>query len=124
LWFKSQNMKKLKLKFKRALFAFFKEEILNSVGWQGNIQQTVIVTKELKFTEIKAEILLNDTGTYMHNEPIGIVYEKALELAKEKLFNQSMKFIQIENESIMNSHIYPHRAIRLSLFIGSNQTER
>jgi hypothetical protein len=116
-------MKKLKLKFKRALFAFFKEEILNSVGYSGNIQKVEIVTKELKLTEIKAEILLNVTEKYPHNEPIGIVYEKALERAKEKLFNESMKFIQIENKSIMDSHIYPHRVIRVSLFIGSNQAE-
>jgi hypothetical protein len=117
-------MKKLKLKFKRALFAFFKEEILNSVGHSGNIQQVQIATKELKYTEIKAEILLNENGiSHYNNEPIGIAYEKALEHAKEKLFNESMKFIQIENKSIMDSHIYPHRAIRVSLFIGSNQAE-
>lgn len=112
-------MSKLKSRFKKALFAFFKDEILNSVGYTGAIQQVQIVTKELKFTEIKSEILLDERDSQRYGEPIGIVYEKALENAKRRLFEESLKFIQVDEKSIMDSHIYPHRAIRVSLFVGS-----
>jgi len=108
-------MAKLKARFKKALFAFFKDEILNAVGYNGTIQKLQIVTKELEFSEIKAEILLEER----YGEPIVIVYERALESAKRRLFEESMKFIHIDESSIMDSHVYPHRAIRVSLYVGS-----
>lgn len=112
-------MSKIKLRFKKALFAFFKDEILDLVGYNKDIHQVQLITKELKFTEIKSEIVLDG----IDSQPIGLVYEKSLEKAKRKLFEESMKFIQIDESSIMDSHIYPHRVIKVSLFIGTLNNE-
>ena len=111
----------MKNRFRKALFAFFKDEILNSVGYNGSSQtSTIMVTEErVKFTEIKAEILLDNRGGQMgHGEPTVIAYERALEDCKQRLFDESMKSIRIDEQSIMDSHIYDGRAIRVSLLVG------
>jgi len=113
---------KLKNRFKKALFAFFKDEIMNSVGYNGATEHVQFVSKDIKMTEIKSEILIDNTNHQIrHGEPTGIVYERALEECKRKLFEESMKFIQIDEKSIMDSHIYHGRAIRVSLFLGQSE---
>lgn len=112
-------MKKLKLKFKRALFAFFKEEILEAVGFKQPVERVEFISRELKFTQITTPIVLDERDTNF--SPVGIAYEKALDQAKRKLFDESMKFIHIESKDVINSYVYPRREIRVSLFIGTNQ---
>ena len=111
-------MYNLKKRLKSAIFAFFKDEILKSVGHTGTVIQTQIVSKELKFTEIKAEILLDDRDVQRFSKPLSMIYEHSLEEAKRKLFNESLKFIHVDEKSVMDRGIYPHRAIRVSLFVG------
>ncbi len=54
----------MKNRFRKALFAFFKDEIMKSVGYNGGVEHVQVVTKELKFTQIKSEILIdNRDGT-------------------------------------------------------------
>lgn len=115
----------MKNRFKKALFAFFKDEILNSVGYNGNVQVGKIVTthENVKFHEIKAEILLDNRNEQMrYGEHTGVAYERALEDCKRSLFEESMKSIRIDEQSVMDSHIYDGRAIRVSLLVG--RTER
>lgn len=106
----------IKQRFKKAIFAFFKDEILKSVGYNNPMQHIEIVSREMRFIEIRAEILLTESENYV--EPIGIAYERALEKAKKTLFEESMKYIEIETNSVMDSYIYNARGIKVSLFIG------
>jgi len=109
---------KLKSRFKKALFAFFKEEILSSVGYNQPMQTIQHICKEMRMTEIRSEILLSDVGSERYGLPANVVYEKSLEEARRRLFEESMKFIQIDEKSVIDPHIYPTRAIKVSLFVG------
>jgi hypothetical protein len=109
---------KLKSRFKKALFAFFKDEILSSVGYNQPMQTIQHICKEMKMTEIRSEILLDERDNQRYGMPANMVYEKSLEDARRRLFEESMKYIQVDEKSIIDQHIYPARAIRVSLFIG------
>jgi hypothetical protein len=109
---------KLKSRFKKALFAFFKEEILSSVGYNQPMQTIQHICKEMRMTEIRSEILLSDRDSERYGMPANVVYEKSLEEARRMLFEESMKFIQIDEKSVIDPHIYPTRAIKVSLFVG------
>lgn len=107
----------LRLRFKKALFAFFKEEILEAVGHNPKVQIVEHVSGGMRVRELKSEILIEGYPT-MDIKP---VYEKALDKAKQELFNSVMDFIKIDHHSVIDSHTYPHRAIRLSLFVGDSK---
>ena len=107
---------KLRKRFKKALFAFFKDEIMDAVGYSGTISHAVI--KEANIIELKAEIILDRSTQKNLSIPIDIAYEYALSDAKKKLFEEAMKFIVIDSNSVFDPIVYPHRAIRLSLFVG------
>jgi hypothetical protein len=109
---------KLKSRFKKALFAFFKEEILSSVGYNQPMQVVQHVCKEMRMTEIRSEILLDDRDNQRYGVPANVIYEKSLDEARRRLFEESMKFIQIDEKSVIDPHIYPTRAIKVSLFVG------
>jgi len=114
---------KLKNRFKKALFSFFKDEIMESVGFNGDVVEHQYITHQMKLTEIKAEIHIDENNSQMmHGKPSGLIYEEALEVAKKQIFEQSMKHIKVDTASIMDSHIYNGRVIKVSLFVG--QTER
>lgn len=108
----------IKNRFKRALFSFFKEDILKEVGYDYGYKQVEFVCNEMKMVEIKSEILLADNS--MSLAPPHLLYEKELENCKRRLFEESMKYIKIDERSVMDSHIYDARAIRVSLFIGES----
>ena len=108
-------MKKLKLRFKKALFVFFKEEILEAVGYQREIH--VNISKEFHIAEIKSQIIIDDRESYLSHIPPTVLYEKALEKAKKELFEQSMKFIKVDESSIVDQNIYGHRAIKVKLMV-------
>ena len=121
----------LKQRFKKAIFAFFRNEILDLVGYDLNNQnnqnmkfkqtsQHQIVNSEMKFTEIKTEILLNNNTNHGYNEPFSVFYEKELENAKMKLIENALKFIQVDTSYLIDKYIHPdHRKISLSLFVGN-----
>lgn len=108
----------VKSRIKKALFAGFKDEILDAVGYPIAVQEIQIKTKELEFTELRCEILLRDDEKTF-NLPLQIAYEKALQNAKREMFEQVIKFIQVEEGSILDNHLYPNMAFKLSLFVGT-----
>ncbi len=114
-------VKKLKQRFKKALFAFFKDEILSSVGYMGEVSTYKYNTRDIRFTEIKSEIMFDERSEQRYNKPIGHIYEMALDEARKRLFEESMKYIQIDERSVMDRGIYNHRAIRISLLIGNKR---
>jgi septum formation topological specificity factor MinE len=104
---------KLKRRFKKALFAFFKDEIINSVDFDEK-------SERIKSERIKSEIVIEESRQ-MNNMPFEYVYEEALNKCKHDLFQKVMKHIQIDNQSVMETNLYRNntRAIRVSLFIGN-----
>ncbi len=110
-------MKKIKLKFKRALFAFFKEEILNTVGYQKPFKQVEIKHSYLNVQELRADIILNNDPTL--GKPLLFEFEEAVYRAKEELFKESLKYCVVDSHSIFNPDIYNKTAIKVSLFIGT-----
>jgi hypothetical protein len=106
----------LKSRFKKALFAFFKDEILSSVGYNKPMQVVEHVCKEIRMTEISSEILLSDIP---YGIPVNEIYKRALYEAKQRLFEESMKFIRIDEKTVIDSNIHRTRGIKISLFIGT-----
>jgi hypothetical protein len=115
---------KLKLRIKKALFAFFQDEILKNVGYDGKVTELSIVSKEMNFVEIKAEIMLEDLSTELLRSgvPADIAYQKALENAKRRIFEQAMNHVIIDKNSVIDDRIYRHMAIKVSLFVGDLKT--
>jgi hypothetical protein len=110
---------KLKSRFKKALFAFFKDEILNSVGYNKPIQTIQHVCNEMRMTEIRTEIILDESKYHQCGTSVNQIYEYSLNDAKRKLFEESMKFIQIDEKSVIDPLYYSTRAITLKLFVGT-----
>jgi len=108
-----------KKRFKKALFAFFKDEIINSVGF-NNSKKVIYVSKELNFVEIKSEIRIEKSNR-TNNMPFDYAYEESLNKCRRDLFEEAMKHIQIDNQSVIRTNSYSNdtRAIKVSLFIGT-----
>ena len=104
---------KLKHRFRKALFAFFKDEIIKITGVHSHVE---IASKELKFTHIRSEIILSEEGHDRY--PVDVIYQQSLQDCKVKLFDEAMKHIQINESSIMDTQIFGARRIEVSLFIG------
>ncbi|SUJ26421.1 Uncharacterised protein [Sphingobacterium spiritivorum] len=111
-------IQKLKMKFKRALFAFFKEEILKAVKYQYKPNDVVIVPSTpveriFNGTKICAEILLEDkfvdTLYVSHAE----LYQQALLKARKGLFDEFCKYVKVDERSIVDPRICGDRIIRL-----------
>jgi len=113
-------MKKLKLRFKRALFAFFKEDILKEVGYKRPLRTVEIKSEFLNVKELKSVILIDNIR--MSNDPIeSFSYHNAVERAKKELFKECLKYIIVDSQSVMNPEIYNATAIKVSLFIGNKE---
>jgi len=112
---------KLKQRFKKALFAFFKDEILKSVGYEG--KRTVFETKGVDFTEIRSEIMISQDHYPMYHQqmPFEYMYEEKLKQARQEIFEKAMDHIIIDERSVMDLGVFPHRAIKVSLFVGKPQ---
>lgn len=110
------KMSKLKARFKRALFAFFKDEILSSIG---RIESKEIYDeKGIKMTLLQKEIVLNEREIYEKGALIGEIYEVAMRKAKNELITEAIKFIQVDEKSLLDENVFWNRKIRISLFVG------
>ena len=103
-------------RFKKALFAFFKDEILDAVKYNaiGNIEtEVVVVSNTLKFEKLTCEISVSDR---MNGDPRH--YENSLREARNSLVNKALEFIEIDEMSVFDPNIYDERRIKCSLFLG------
>src|SRR6056297_1924042 len=97
---------KLKQRFKKALFAFFKDEILKNVGYEG--KHTVFETKGVDFTEIRSEIMLQEESSkfYPTGIPFEYLYEDRLKQARQEIFEKAMEHIVIDERSVMDLGVF------------------
>ena len=104
----------LKARFKAAIFAFFKDEIMGIGAEQRPFKA---IESQLKFIELKAEILLKTDFDQRGIEPIEVFYERELKAIKHKLFIETLPHIKVDSASFLHEH--PHsRKIQVSLFVG------
>lgn len=116
----------LKQRFKKALFEFFKQEILdylevNKFPYRISPEKFVHNTTEqnIEFKEVKTEIVLKDNDDYrLNNIPVSRLYEQSLEDTKKLLFEEMLKYVEIDTASVMDSYIYPIRKLRMRIFVG------
>ncbi len=105
----------LKSRFKKALFSFFKYEILNYVqDYRQSVKYieppTQYVCHEMRMQEIKVEVRM------CQHIPANIAYDEALDRAKKLLFDECDKFIHVDKPQFGGS--YHSGLFRLSLFVG------
>lgn len=111
-------IKKLKMKFKRALFAFFKEEILTAVKYSYKPNEAILVPSapiERIFNgrTIYAEILLEDRFDERMQESPAESYHKAITKARKCLFDEFCKYVKVDEVSVVDPRIYGDRIIRI-----------
>lgn len=107
----------LKQRFKKALFAFFKTEILESVGAKSPAIHTVVETRlpyriafSIRFDEEK--------DWHNRNMPLEVAVERSIEKAKEELFKEFVKHLEIEIHPLWEPTHRRRVEILLSCFIG------
>ncbi len=112
-------MKKIKQKFRRLIFYIFKEEILAATNYNTEIQHARTITNELKFVEVNAHLRIDERdGSHLHGIPYSVAYERQLDSLKIDLFENIMKYVQIDALQLLDARYAHHREIKMSLFIG------
>lgn len=108
-------MKKLKEKFKRAIFAFFKEEILNAVEARPFPVREINISP-LNLKKLETQIIFDDD---FGMTPVPILYHQAVQKARHELFEESLKYIEVDANSVISEKFYPKRCIRVSMYVGN-----
>ena len=115
---------KIKERIKRALFGFFRNEIIKEFNHK-NIVREEYKSDTLQFTTYTEEInLIEERYLYrdMGDEPFGVTYERELDKMKHRLFNKVMDNVEVIQNSIFEPHVYPNaRKIRVRIFIGNKK---
>jgi len=115
---------KLGKRLKKALFAFFKDEILQAVKANIHpISHHQIIAHQMEILEIKSSIVLSDDK---HNNgnldkysiPIALKYDRALQECKARLFEEVMNHAKIDERNLLDRNIYDTLSIDVSLYIG------
>lgn len=98
------KLKDIKKRFKRALFEFFKEEILKAVNYHTN---TLIlhdpIEKNSIFHTINASINLDmedEHDQFFRRIPPNRRVEGAIDKCKKDLFKEVMKFVEIKTADL------------------------
>ncbi len=112
---------KIKNRFRKALFSFFKEEILESVKPEPIIPYSDVGVsrygpRTMDLTKLSASINLGDQES-MH-EPAHVQYERQLDSLRKELFKKAMEFCHVEERSVTDPYLYDSREIIVNLYVG------
>ena len=116
----------LKHRIRKALFAFFKEEILEAVGskdsliFQPGAEIVRVDNKRVDFQELTFELGFDDDRISERYGPqsVEMVLEKQLEKAKKDMFEEVLRYIHTDSQQLFERGLYGRRRIRLSLWVG------
>lgn len=109
---------KLRMRFKKALFSFFQEEILKSVEPIIDNERKILINKDnIKFTKFTRNVKLFRDSSFTL-EPFEISLEKQIQDAKHKLFNDIRNYIIVESKDNFDSFKPFKRVIAISLYVG------
>ncbi len=110
-----------KERFRKALFAFFKEEILKEAAPQGPFEIQTIHHSQLKFHELRMEWRIAEEREFKHiGRPIEFIYEGALNDARKRLFEQVMQYVQVDERTVLDPQLYDGRIFRATVFVAEN----
>lgn len=122
VYLKKTGLFNLRKRFRKALFAFFKEEIINAIGGEIPARPGVIVNKNLRFEEIRASITFPHDDYEKGNLPSSSRYEQALSDARRRIFADVMKFVEVDKDSVLNDNFHhPERKIELCVLVASKK---
>lgn len=112
---------KLKDRFRKSLFSFFKEEILNIVKPEPIVPYSDVgvvryESRNMDLTRLTASIKLSDKENMY--EPAHVIYEKQVENLRKELFNKAMEFCHVEERSVTDPYLYDSREIIVHLYVG------
>lgn len=113
--------KKFKIRLKRALYAFFRDELERSLGpglrRELSLQIPYIPRTDLDVVEIKTKIRVPNPVNIFSVFGPRIAYNEALLEAKKDLFERFIKFVAVDSESVMSNIYDDDREIKLSVFV-------
>ena len=114
-------MKSIKQRFKKAIFAFFKDEILKEFSvnnkypeFTGKVYKQVDSTIKVELRQIGCTIDLDMDGQI----PTDSFYEQACNKARKELFNEFIKWITIEGVVVLDPQYYHKRKIIFNAWVG------
>lgn len=114
---------KFKERFKKALFAFFKTEILEAVEAR-KIQGVQYIPPMGKVIETRLPYQLacmidfdEERDPIGRNIPMEVLMERKIENARQELFKEFVKHVEVES-SFLVPNFSRRREIRLSIYIG------
>ena len=117
----------LKQRYRKALFAFFKEEILEAVKskdmpltFQPSAELIKVDNKRIDFQELTCELNFDDdrVSDRYGSQSVQMVLEKQLEKVKKDMFEEVIKYIHTDSRELFERGLYGRRKIRLSLWVG------
>lgn len=121
----------LKSMIKKALFAFFKEQILQFTDYnkptviRPQPEQLInqLHKEEIKITKLRSRVMLpfGDRAQEFGAISSDMVYKKALDEAKKSLFEEATQFIRVEEEEKHHEtdpNFCPIKVVDLSIYIG------
>jgi hypothetical protein len=117
----NKNMS-LKTRFRKMLFGFFKEEILEATNREiiysiKEIERNeVIYSKDsIDFDILRKEIVF--TEDYYYSNASAELYEDSLQKAKNELYREFLKYVQIDTNELFADY-KPNRRLVLSVLVG------
>lgn len=113
----------LKQRFKQALFSFFKEEIMkvfvppnSAPHFTGEVFRAKDTTIDVELRRIGCVI---DLGSEVNRGEIDpFVYERACDKMRKELFNEFIKWVQIDAQVLLDPQYYHKRRIVFNAWVG------
>lgn len=114
-------MKSIKQRFKKAIFAFFKDEILKE--FSANNSEPEFTDKVYKQVDSTIKVELRQIGCAIDLDmggeiPTDFFYEKACDKARRQLFDEFIKWVTIEGSVVLNPEYYHKRKIVFNAWVG------
>ena len=111
--------KTLKTRIRKALFAFFREEIMEAVTPIPEVQRNeVYVEKEMLVTKIERSIVMTEQDYRRDAIPFEVQYEKKLDALREKLFEDFLQCVQIDNTSVFDERLWRNRRLDVYVYVA------
>jgi len=119
------KLKDIKKRFKRALFEFFKEEILKAVNYHPN--PLIIndpIERNINFHTITARIdfdMIDKEEQFLRRRPVAERFDIAVDKCKKALFKEVMKFVEINTVDLFETDRQYFKGINVSLKVGKDK---
>lgn len=117
------DMKKLKQRIKRALFAFFREEIMREVN-EHSYQEVIIKETHMELTRISKDITFDDVfqrEQLMRGVPPEYLYREGIERATRNIVEEAMKYAKVSEWDEMSQRQMRGKIFNISLYVAKGK---